>query len=332
MITCKTDETSYRHPHWMAAPYRAGSRSAPHWMAAPKQAGSRSSLLTTLLVVAAAVAVAKPVQYKIQVAVDLVNINFSATDKNGRMVPGLTADDFIIEEDGVKQQVSLFSRERELPLTLALLVDVSPSVAPFFAEEKRTAAAFLHSVLGERDLALVIAFDRYVTLMQDYSEDLPTLMRAITDLDLSKSGTSLFDAVYLAANDKLAREAGRKAIVILSDGEDTTSKFDMGKAMIAAQRSDAVIYSISNSGNPKTLRVMSEDTGGAFFKIKQTGDYEKIFDQIALELRTQYSIAYHSSNPARDGKFRRIKIVAQNDNLHVRARKGYYAPTEASGR
>jgi VWFA-related protein len=290
------------------------------------------AILGFLLVAAVILAAAPSAQYQIRVAVDLVNINFSATDKNGRMVPGLTADDFTIEEDGKKQQVSLFARERELPLTLALLVDVSPSVEPVFEEEKRTASAFLRSVLGKRDLALVIAFDRYVTLTQDYSEDLPTLTRAIETIDLSKGGTSLFDAVYLAANDKLAREAGRKAIVILSDGIDTTSKYDMGKAMIAAQKSDAVIYSISNSGSPRTLRVMSEETGGAFFKINRAGDYEKIFDQIALELRTQYSLAYQSSNPARDGKFRQIKIVPKNANLLVRARKGYYAPTEASGR
>lgn len=290
------------------------------------------AILAILLVVAAVLAAAKPSQYQIRVAVDLVNINFSATDKNGRMVPGLTANDFIIEEDGKRQEVAQFSRERELPLTLALLVDISPSVEPVFEEEKRTASAFLRSVLGKRDLALVIAFDRWVTLTQDYSEDISSLTRAIEGLKLSKGGTSLFDAVYLAGSDKLAREAGRKAIVILSDGVDTTSKFDMGKAMIAAQKSDAVIYSISNDGSPRTLRVMSEETGGAFFKINRNGDYEKIFDQIALELRTQYSIAYHSNNPARDGKFRQIRIVPKNANLLVRARKGYYAPTEAADR
>src|SRR5436190_24013755 len=166
-----------------------------------------SAMLAILLIAAAVLAAAKPSQYQIRVAVVLVNINFSATDKNGRMMPGLTADDFTIEEDGKKQQVSLFARERELPLTLALLADISPSVEPVFEEEKRTASAFLRTVLGKRDLALVIAFDRYVTLTQDYSEDLPSLTRAIAGLELSKGGTSLFDAVYLAANDKLAHEA-----------------------------------------------------------------------------------------------------------------------------
>ena len=284
------------------------------------------------VVIAAVLTAAEPGQFQIQVAVDLVNVSFSATDRNGRMVSGLTAQDFIIEEDGKRQQVALFSRERELPLTLALLVDISPSVAPVFEEEKRTASAFLESVLGKKDLALVISFDRDATLVQDYTEDVPTLTRAVNRLQLSRNGTSLFDAVYLASTEKLAREAGRKAIVVLSDGEDSTSEYDLGKALIAAHRSDVVVYSISNSANSRTLRTMSEETGGAFFRISRAGDYEKIFQQISLELRTQYSLGYHSNNPARDGKFRQIKITSRNANLLVRARKGYYAPNEASGR
>jgi Ca-activated chloride channel family protein len=290
------------------------------------------AIVAALLVIAAVFAAAEPGQFQIQVAVDLVNVNFSATDRNGRLIPGLTAQDFTIEEDGKRQQVTLFSRERELPLTLALLVDTSPSVAPVFDEEKRTASAFLDSVIGKRDLALVIGFDRFATLVQDYTEDIPTLIRAVRDLRISGSGTSLFDAVYLAATEKLAREAGRKAIVVLSDGEDSTSEYDLGKALISAHRSDVVIYSISNRGRPRTLRTLSEDTGGAFFEINRSGDYERIFQQISLELRTQYSLGYHSNNPAKDGKFRQIKIIPKNASLLVRARKGYYAANEASAR
>jgi Ca-activated chloride channel family protein len=290
------------------------------------------AIVAVLLVLAAVFAAAAPGQFQVQVDVDLVNVSFSATDRNGRLVPGLTAQDFTIEEDGKRQQVALFSRERELPLTLALLVDTSPSVRPVFDEEKQTASAFLESVLGKRDLALVIGFDRFATLVQDYSQDVPTLIRAVEDLQISGGGTSLFDAVYLAASEKLAREAGRKAIVVLSDGEDSTSQYDLGKAMIAAHRSDVVIYSISNSGSPRTLRTMSEDTGGRFFKISRSGDYDRIFEQISLELRTQYSLGYHSNNPAKDGKFRQIKIIPKNASLLVRARKGYYAANGASGR
>lgn len=270
-------------------------------------------------------------QFKIEVAVDLVNVNFSATDSRGRMVPGLTAKDFSVEEDGEVQTVTLFAREQELPLTLALLIDVSPSVGPFFAAEKRTAAAFLESVLGRRDLALVIAFDHAVTLAQDYTDDLPSLKKAIQDLTIAQ-GTSLYDAVYLAAEEKLSREAGRKAIVLISDGEDTTSTYNASKAMIAVHKSNAVIYSISNRGNSGTLRRMAEETGGAFFRIREDEDFEKVFQQIAMELRTQYSLAYNSTNTVRDGTFRRIKIIPRNSDIRIRARRGYYAPNDTSRR
>jgi VWFA-related protein len=271
-------------------------------------------------------------QFKIKVSVDLVNVNFSATDAKGRLIPGLTAKDFAVEEDGEIQNVTLFAREQELPLTLAMLIDVSPSVAPVFAEEKATASSFLGSILGRRDLALVIAFDRWVTLTQDYTEDLPSLTRAIQSLKVSGSGTSLYDAVYLAAEEKLSNEAGRKAIVLISDGDDTTSQYNASKAMIAVHKSNAVIYTISNGGNSGTLRKLAEETGGAFFRIRERGDFEKVFNQIALELRTQYSLAYHSTNSARDGSFRRIKIISKDSNVSVRARRGYYAPNDADKR
>jgi len=271
-------------------------------------------------------------QFKIKVSVDLVNVNFSAMDSKGRLIPGLTAKDFAVEEDGEVQNVTLFAREQELPLTLAMLIDVSPSVAPVFAEEKVTASSFLGSILGRRDLALVIAFNRWVTLTQDYTEDLPSLTRAIQSLKVSGSGTSLYDAVYLAAEEKLSLEAGRKAIVLISDGEDTTSQYNASKAMIAVHKSNAVIYTISNGGNSGTLRKLAEETGGAFFRIRERGDFEKVFNQIALELRTQYSLAYHSTNSVRDGSFRRIKIIPKDSNVSVRARRGYYAPNDADKR
>lgn len=269
-------------------------------------------------------------QLQIRVAVDLVNVNFSATDSRGRMIPGLNASDFIVEEDGKVQHVSLFSRESELPLTLALLMDISPSVLGVFEEEKVTASAFLRSLLGRRDLALVIAMDRHVVLAQDFTEDIGYLTSAIQNLTISGEGTSFYDAIYLAAEEKLAKEAGRKAIILMSDGEDTTSQYDTSKAMIAVHKSNAVIYGISNGDNSSAMRKMAEETGGAFFRIRQTGDFEKVFQQIALELRTQYSIAYHSTNTVRDGAFRRIKIIPRNSDIKIRARRGYYAPSDSS--
>lgn len=270
--------------------------------------------------------------FKIRVAVDLVSVNFSAMDSKGRMIPGLTAEDFTVDEDGKEQEIRLFAREQELPLTLALVVDISPSVANVFEQEKRTASAFLESVVGRRDLALVISFAQFATLVQDFTEDLPRLTKAVNGLSLSNNGTSLYDAVFLAADEKLSRETGRKAIVLLSDGDDTTSEFTLSKAMIAVQKSNAVLYAISNAGNSSTMRRMAEESGGAFFRVRKADEFEKVFQQIALELRSQYSLSYQSTNQARDGAFRRIKITPRNSDVKVRARRGYYAPQDTGGR
>src|SRR5262249_7415792 len=176
-------------------------------------------------------------QDTLKVTVDLVNVQLSVTDRHGRFVPGLTAQDFKVEEDGRRQEIRNFARENELPLTLALLIDTSPSVRPVFDEEKLTAASFLESILREKDLALVIGFDQSVTLLQDYTENLKLLKRAIDELEIG-GGTSIYDAVYLASKEKLTDEAGRKAIILISDGEDTTSKTKLTEALVAAHQSN----------------------------------------------------------------------------------------------
>ena len=283
-------------------------------------------------------------QDTLKVAVDLVSVQFSVTDRHGRFVSGLTAQDFKIDEDGRRQEIRNFSRENELPLTLALLVDTSPSVRPVFDEEKTTAGAFLESILRDKDLALVIGFDRSVTLLQDYTDNLRLLKRSIDELEIG-GGTSVYDAVYLASEEKLRDEAGRKAIILISDGEDTTSKLKFTEALIAAHQSNAVIYAISNSGDGggffsprrggivlggggdvRTLKKFSEETGGSTFVISNEHGFKKIFDQIAAELRSQYSLGYISLNSARDGKYRQIKISARESGYTVKARRGYYAP------
>ncbi|HMF00008.1 MAG TPA: VWA domain-containing protein, partial [Terriglobia bacterium] len=185
-------------------------------------------------------------QDTLKVSVDLVNVPFSVTDRHGRFVSGLTAKDFTVEEDGRRQQIRNFARENELPLTIAMLVDTSPSVRPVFEEEKTTANAFLESILRPKDLALVIGFDRSVTLVQDYTENIKLLKRAIDELETG-GGTSVYDAVYLACKEKLGSEAGRKAIILISDGEDTTSKVKFNEALFSAHTSDTIIYAISNS-------------------------------------------------------------------------------------
>ena len=162
-------------------------------------------------------------QFTITVGVDLVNVLFTVTDKNGRLVSGLGPEDFILEEDGELQEIRHFARENELPLTLALLVDTSPSVRPVFDEEKRTAVSFLDSILRPQDLALIIGFDRSVTLIQDFTENSRLLGDAVYSLEIG-SGTSVYDAVFLASEDRLRGEIGRKAVILISDGEDTTSR------------------------------------------------------------------------------------------------------------
>ena len=280
-------------------------------------------------------------QDTLKVSVDLVNVQFSVTDRRGRLIPGLRAEDFVLEEDGKRQEILHFARENELPLTIGMLIDTSPSVRPVFDEEKETAVSFLESILRPSDLALVIGFDRSVTLVQDYTERTKLLKAAVDDLEIG-GGTSLYDAVYLVCKEKLGREAGRKTVILISDGEDTTSKTKFFEALIAAHQSDAVIYSISNSrrgffargntvgggGDPGTLKKFSDETGGATFFVDSQNSFKKIFDQIARELRTQYSLGYTSTNRARDGKFRQIRIVPRDSSYIVRTRKGYYAPKD----
>jgi len=276
-------------------------------------------------------------QFTLKVGVDLVNVLFTVTDGKGRLIPDLGPRDFTVEEDGRKQDILNFARENELPLTIALLIDTSPSVRSVFNEEKVTAVNFLRNVMRPSDLALVIGFDQSVTLVQDYSEDMNSLERAIDTLELG-GGTSVYDAVYLACEEKLAQEAGRKAIILISDGADTTSKVKFAEALRAAHKSNAVIYSISNSdrgffgrsrafgdGDPSTLKQFSEETGGGVFFLENVDGFKKIFDQIARELRAQYSLGYISTNTAKDGKYRRIKITPRDSKYKVQARKGYYA-------
>jgi VWFA-related protein len=286
-------------------------------------------------------------QDTLKVNVDLVNVQFTVTDRHGRFVPGLTKQDFLVEEDGRRQEIRNFARENELPLTLAMLVDTSPSVRPVFDEEKTTAERFLETILRPKDLALVMGFDREVTLVQDYTDSARDLKRAVADLQIG-GGTSIYDAIYLACGEKLAQEAGRKAIILISDGEDTTSKVKLNEALVSAHKSDAVIYAISNAvtgffpygpyggrrgrgrvygggGDIGTLKKFSEETGGTTFVVSNQNSFQKIFDQISEELRSQYSLGYVSTNTAKDGKYHQIKIAARGSGYTVKARKGYYA-------
>ncbi len=273
-------------------------------------------------------------QTTIRAEVALVNVVFTASDRSGRHVPGLKADDFTILEDKRPQKIEYFSeldKGSEVPLTIALLIDTSGSVKSKLDFEKETAAEFFRDVLRKnRDLALIIQFDSDVNLVQDFTSETKLLIDALDTLQAGNS-TSLYDAIYLAAEDKLKGETGRKVIVVITDGEDTSSKLKDRAAIEAAQKDDVLIYGIgvrSEMGtNFGVLKKFAEETGGMFFSPRaRFQEIQAAFRAIGEDLQGQYSLAYSSSNSKQDGSFRSIELRCKLPGIRIRARKGYYAP------
>ncbi len=273
-------------------------------------------------------------QTTLRIDVDLVNVLCTVQTRQGRFVTDLKQQDFRIEEDGATQSVTHFAREVTLPLTLGILIDTSPSVQDILPLEQRAAIEFLRTVLKKDDLAMIINFDRGVSLIQDFTNSLRLLEKAVGLLAVG-GGTSLHDAVFLACDEKLRHESGRKAIVLISDGGDTTSKLKVREAIESAQRADTVIYAISNQiggfyrrayGNSGALKKYARATGGTAFFPNRPQKFRRAFEAIETELRSQYLLSYQSSNGTRDGGYRSIKVKLQNKRgLRVKARKGYYA-------
>lgn len=285
----------------------------------------------------------------LQVATTVVNVFATVRDHHNEIVTDLTKDDFRIYEDGVEQKVSYFSKEVNLPITLALLMDTSYSMHNILVAEQDAASRFVREVLRKRDEALVISFDTDINLLADFTEDPSVLDRAIhrTTINVDASGiggtggtvpsqgggTDLYDAIYLACHDELGSEAGRKAIVLLTDAEDTGSKVSLGEAVEAAQRADAVIhvllitdYSETEGYGPGVAARLTSDTGGRVVNVRNGKDLEKAFDEISEELRSQYVLGYYPLNPKHDGTFRRIRVDVHRPDVKILARKGYYAP------
>lgn len=286
----------------------------------------------------------------IKVDVDLVNVLFAVRNKGGGLVGNLEKNDFTVFEDGKQQDVKYFTRETNLPLTLGLLVDVSKSQERLIDTEKQAAKAFFSRVLRPKDEAFLISFGEDAELLQDYTNSVKLLNSGLDKLQLSvpvgglhpgpvptiaqMRGTILYDAVFLAANDQLHGQVGRKAMILITDGVDQGSRYTKEKAVEAAQKADAIIYSIeymdrgaygmfqpSNSA----LRQMSDDTGGRVFHVDRKHNLDEVFQEIQDELRSQYSIGYAPTNPKKDGTFRKIDIHTQAKDYKVQARKGYYA-------
>jgi VWFA-related protein len=290
--------------------------------------------------------------------VDVVNILFTVkTKKNGQLVPGLEQKDFKVFEDGASEKMLSFTRETDLPLTLGLLIDISASQGNLIDIERLAASQFFSSVLRQKDEAFLISFGRETDLLQDYTSSARQLSSALTDLrgdpmdtispmvnpgpipqTGTPKGTLLFDAVYLASNEKLKSETGRKALILITDGEDQGSTYRLQEAVQAAQRSDAIIYSIyyvdrrfyamagmMGGSGEGDLEKMSQQTGGHVFKVDKKHTLADIFKEIQDELRNQYSISYAPTRALGDESFRKVEIKVDNSDYRVQARAGYYA-------
>jgi VWFA-related protein len=320
------------------------------------------------------------------VQVKVVNVPATVRDKHGKIVHNLTKDDFILEEDGRPQNVHYFSQESDLPLTLGLLVDTSLSQRRVLDQERSASSSFLdHMLRPEKDQAFLIHFDHEVELLQDLTSNREQLRSALDHLQTPQfsqtsggnspnnspnsgpgyprhrggaghgGGTLLYDAVYLASDELLKKQTGRKALVVLTDGVDRGSKETLRAAVEAAQRADTIVYSIFFKGEEpftgfggfggmgghhgggrgrypqeqrpdgkKILEQISKETGGRVFEVSGKDSVDKIYAQIEEELRNQYSLGY-TSDRSDVGGYRKISLKAKQKDLIVQAREGYYA-------
>ena len=291
----------------------------------------------------------------ISVSIDIVNILAAVRDKHGTLIPTLSKDDFQVFENGKEQPIKYFTKETNLPLTIGLLVDVSRSQENLIGIEQNAASAFLDSVLRPKDEAFIISFGADSELLQDLTSSKKALHRGLEELKpnfgfsgvtpgpvptaTSQAGTVLYDAIYLAASDRLAHEVGRKAIVVITDGDDEGSRLSIKKAIESAEKSDVTIYSIyyadtslymrhgmiGGGGGKHYLDQMSGETGGHVFEVSRRNSLDKVFDELQEEMRTQYAIGYTPLDERKDGSFRKLEVRTKDHDLKVEARKGYYA-------
>jgi VWFA-related protein len=318
--------------------------------------------LTTMLVLAQRAQQQKPAEAEdttpsIKVDVDVVNLLCSVRNKAGGLVGNLSKEDFTLLEDGKPQTIKYFTRETDLPLTIGLLVDISGSQARLIEDERRAAYQFFSQVLRKKDMAFLISFGPEAELLQDFTNSPRLLQAALEGLHVESAvgglhpgpvptasqirGTVLYDAVYLAASDRLQKEVGRKAIVVITDGDDQGSRLKKETAIQAAQKADTIIYGIyyvdrsayfghggfglGGGGGEGVLKQMSDDTGGRLLRVDRKHTLNDIFTQIQEEMRSQYAIGFTSTNGKKDGGFRRLELKTHDKNQKVQARKGYYA-------
>jgi Ca-activated chloride channel family protein len=271
--------------------------------------------------------------------VDEVHVLFIATDRHGKFVRNLNQTDFTFRDDHKPVQSILnFRRETDLPIQMGLLVDVSGSVQGRFAFEKEAATGFLqHIIRPGYDKAFVVGFNKQSHLTQDFTDNLGALAAGVQRMRAG-GGTAIYDAIYKACKEKLLSATSdrpiRRAIIILSDGEDNQSEHTRAQAIEMAQRAEVLIYAISTDDSglilrgDKALEDLASATGGrAFFPFKMK-DITHSFAAIEDELRSQYSVSYKPADFDADGRYRSIEITALKKDLQVRARRGYYAPRQ----
>ena len=266
-----------------------------------------------------------------------VNVLFTVTDKKGRFITDLTRDDFEVFEKKKEQKIVQFTAESDLPLRLALLIDTSNSIRDRFKFEQEAAVEFIQSTVRPReDKAMLVSFDSATELVADLTDNPEQLAKAVRSLRPG-GGTSLYDAIFYACKDKLQldqpRDKFRRAMVIVSDGDDNQSRVTRDQALEMAQKADVVIYAISTnnkhepSEGDKVLRYLTEETGGQAFFPFEARDLGQSFENIANELRHQYNIFYRPFPLEVDGQYHPVNVrVKGRKDVIVRARKGYYAP------
>ena len=295
----------------------------------------------------------------LKVNVEVVQLFFNVKDKHGALIPSLTKDNFDLFEDGQAQTIKYFKAESDLPLTLGILIDSSGSQMRVLDMEKEVGGSFLENTLRAKDEAFVISFDVDINLLQDFTSSVSRLKHALNEAKINtggvgcsggpigpqgpipcstsgQRGTALYDAVYLASHDEFSHEVGRKAMILLTDGEDEGSRLKIKDAIEAAQKADAICYVLLIADRPFyglggyhgdfEMKKLTQETGGRVIEVgNKIEKLRHAFDQISQELRSQYNAGYVPTNTARDGSFRKVEIKPKQGDYKIQARSGYYA-------
>jgi Ca-activated chloride channel family protein len=288
-------------------------------------------------------------QEPIRVKVNLVSVAFVARDARGALVDNLTQDDVDVLEDAIPQKIAFFARSVDVPLTLGLVVDASGSQDHFSKQHKNDLEVFFRDVLGPKDRVFLVGFGNHIRLVSDFSHSGTDLLEVWKTYQKSSGrfpllgpdedrdlGTAFYDSIYYSVTQKLARENGRRAILLFSDGEDNSSSHDMMTTIETAQSENVLVYTIRytekehgkltarNKYGTSVMDRVARETGGAHIDAETT-DPHTYFRQIAEELRTSYELGYYPTDPLKDDSFRKIVIRPKREGVKVRAKTGYFS-------